>query len=194
MIISIITPTTADRRVFLDRLQLLIEAQTVQPIEWLVDSNPGTIGAKRNRLNAMAQGDVIIPMDDDDIYLPDYIETALNALQESGARLVYSSKFPIHNVRTGDVYLLESGISEATMCYYRQGFPGFAPLQMGEGRRVLSQVPHAPYYNPHFMATVHGGNTCGHKTLALLKRVPQNEVPLILDKFYTTLRQPDRVE
>jgi len=186
--ISITTPTTPDRQIFIDRLAVLIEAQTVQPLEWLIDINPGTIGAKRNRLNKLAKGDIIIPFDSDDIYLPQYIETAIAALRQSCKRLVYSHKFPIHSVRNNTVHILENGTSEATMCYYRDSVT-FPDTSYGEGAKVLSNTPHASYYNPHFMATVHGANTCGHKALALIKKADPEEAALILSTFYTTLEQ-----
>jgi glycosyltransferase involved in cell wall biosynthesis len=42
-----------------------------------------TIGAKRNALTSMASGDIIVAFDDDDVYAPSYLRTAVAWLQDS---------------------------------------------------------------------------------------------------------------
>lgn len=63
------------------------------------------IGAKRNRLNAEAKGDILVAMDDDDFYPPERVEHAVIALnrdrtyQLAGCSILYMYYFD-----TGDIY------------------------------------------------------------------------------------------
>jgi glycosyltransferase involved in cell wall biosynthesis len=186
MTVTIITPCTHDRAQFIERLAICIERQTVQPFEWLIDYEGGRIGEKRNRLNASAKGDIIIPMDSDDIYLPTYIERAVIALQMSGRQLVGLDTFPMHNVVTNEVHQFNNpmAVTEATHVYYRRGFPLFPNVRTGEGKAILKQVNYTSYNSNDFMATVHGGNTCSHEVLPLIKKLPEKQAALILSRFY----------
>jgi glycosyltransferase involved in cell wall biosynthesis len=67
-----------------------------------------TIGAKRNRLNALAQGDVIVCMDDDDYYPPDKISHAVHAMREAQAALSGSSQIYIWYSHIDKIYLTHS--------------------------------------------------------------------------------------
>lgn len=105
MKVSIITPTL-NREAALPRLYRVFAAQTHRDCELLVlDDSPQpslffsgladprvryvhsperlTVGAKRNRLAAMATGDVIMHFDDDDYYAPDYVATMLRHLGDA---------------------------------------------------------------------------------------------------------------
>ncbi len=63
------------------------------------------IGAKRNRLNAEAKGDILVAMDDDDFYPPERVEHAVIALnrdrkvQLAGCSILYMYYFD-----TGEIY------------------------------------------------------------------------------------------
>ena len=98
--VSVVTPTY-NRRKFIPMLITMYKAQTYPKdrMEWIIlddgQENVGdlfataakelpniryislpeklTIGAKRNRLNAEAKGDIIISMDDDDYYSPERV-------------------------------------------------------------------------------------------------------------------------
>lgn len=103
MKVSICTPTF-NRRPFLPQLIRAIEHQTypLHRIEWIVLDDgtdcvrdlieplpyaryeycpsPQPIGKKRNRLNALATGDIILYMDDDDYYPPTRVQHAVEQL------------------------------------------------------------------------------------------------------------------
>lgn len=103
--VSIITPT--GRREALLRLQYrYLLRQTVQDFEWrILDDGPApsdfftalkddrvryeyttqriSIGAKRNRLVAAAVSELIVQFDDDDFYVPAYLETMITRLKNA---------------------------------------------------------------------------------------------------------------
>jgi glycosyltransferase involved in cell wall biosynthesis len=55
-----------------------------------------SIGAKRNKLNDMSQGDIIVAMDDDDFYPPQRVEQAVKALHtKPGYQIAGSSEMHI---------------------------------------------------------------------------------------------------
>jgi len=191
-LVTVITPTTYDRSEFNDRIASMIQNQDYAgEIEHIFDYGNGTIGAKRNAMVKQASGEIIIHADSDDIYLPTYFTNAVATLQQSKCRLIGLHKFPMHNVRTNDVHIFDNPgyIAEATFCYYKEGFPGFHDISINEGLPVMKQLKYASYSSTDFMATVHGGNTCGHKTLPLIKKLPPDEAGAVLNHFYTTLPQ-----
>ena len=105
--VSVITPTF-NRRRFIPSLIACYKHQTYPKhrMEWIVlddGSDPvadlfkdidvpnfryisldekKTIGAKRNRLNDEAKGDIIIAMDDDDYYPPERVSSVVNAFKK----------------------------------------------------------------------------------------------------------------
>ena len=117
--ISIITPTK-NRAVFLPQIAACVLAQGVD-WEWLIldDSDapsrflqdlstndariqyffsetPLTIGEKRNRLIAVATGEVIAHFDDDDFYAPQYLSNMVSLLQQEQADMIKLSGFYLY--------------------------------------------------------------------------------------------------
>lgn len=120
--VSLITPTF-NRQGFLPLLQKCFEAQSYPDLEWLIldDSEQPdpvlshttakniryvhvpdrlSIGAKRNRLIEMAQGEMIAHFDDDDYYGPNYIQTAVKALEDTSADLALLDAFMVGHPET----------------------------------------------------------------------------------------------
>lgn len=63
------------------------------------------IGAKRNRLNAEAKGDILVAMDDDDFYPPERVEHAVVALnRDRKIQLAGSSILFMYYFDTGEIY------------------------------------------------------------------------------------------
>lgn len=106
--VSIVTPTY-NRRRFIPSLIAMVRGQTYPKhrMEWIVlddgsdsvadlfaavkdipnlryirSEEKQTIGAKRNRLNEEAQGEIIVAMDDDDYYFPVRVEAAVQAFKK----------------------------------------------------------------------------------------------------------------
>lgn len=105
MLVSIVTPTY-NREEFLPRLYRCVAAQTHSELELLVcDDSPepsaflqrhtdprlryvhlptrASVGNKRDLLNEMARGEVIVHFDDDDYYAPNYLSHVLEQLQNA---------------------------------------------------------------------------------------------------------------
>ena len=124
--VSVITPTY-NRRAFLPALLHIYQSQTFpkEKMEWIIlddgrdkvedifkeTSIPNLryerrdekmrIGAKRNELNRLARGSIIIAMDDDDYYPPDRIQTVVAAFQKNPTiQLAGSSIMHLYHMNT----------------------------------------------------------------------------------------------
>ena len=104
-----------------------------------------TIGEKRNKLVKLSNHKVCINMDDDDIYLPQYIEYSVNLLRENNYGLVGSAQmlfvYPHYDWKmTGIQCEAKRQIHEATMCFTRKYFNsmgGFVKKGTGEGAKMI---------------------------------------------------------
>jgi glycosyltransferase involved in cell wall biosynthesis len=85
MLLSILIPTLACRKHFLDRLLGELEPQLAgrNAVEVLIDSDSGEsrTGTKRNRLVHRASGEYVCGIDDDDRVSADYIARTVDALK-----------------------------------------------------------------------------------------------------------------
>lgn len=201
-LVTVITPTTPDRKEFTDRAisQFLAQTYTNKEmilistdawrimsdggIELISNVTPTSIGAKRNFGNDFANGSILLSMDSDDIYLPDYMLYAVNTMKECNNGILGAHRFPMYNTKTGDVHMFSNPgyAAEATLCYKKDTLV-FPHVNAGEGTIALKNKQYSTYHNPFFMCIVHGGNTCSHKALPLIKKLPHNEAALILQSF-----------
>jgi glycosyltransferase involved in cell wall biosynthesis len=120
-LVSIITPTF-NRDAFLAQGLRWVREQTYPHIEWLIlDDSPEptrslaalddrrvryehiarrlSIGEKRNRLVAAAQGEFIAHFDDDDYYAPRFVETMVTNLESNQADFVNLCSWYLFDVR-----------------------------------------------------------------------------------------------
>lgn len=83
MTLSILIPTTHDRRVMTDKLIAELNRQAAGQVSILTayDNGEYTVGKKRQMLLEAAQTDYICYFDSDDWPSPDYIESIMAALQ-----------------------------------------------------------------------------------------------------------------
>lgn len=90
MSVSIVTPAIPSRLEMLSEAIATVHAQTVPPIEHLIAIDYERIGviANTNRLVEMARGDWVVPLADDDLLHPNFLEALLSA--SDGADVVYS--------------------------------------------------------------------------------------------------------
>jgi glycosyltransferase involved in cell wall biosynthesis len=131
--VSVLTPTY-NRRLFLPAIVECYLAQTYPKdrMEWLIYDDgedsvqdffeshikpkvPNAryirsetklkIGAKRNRLNAEAKGDILVAMDDDDYYPPERVQHAVIALnRDRKIQLAGCSTLYMYYFDTGEIY------------------------------------------------------------------------------------------
>ena len=104
-----------------------------------------SIGEKRNKLVKLAQYKICINMDDDDIYMPQYINYSVSVLRENKCGLVGSPEmifvYPHYDFRmTGIQCEAKRQIHEATMCFTKKHFNsmgGFVKTGEGEGSKMI---------------------------------------------------------
>lgn len=154
-----------------------------------------TIGYKRNSGCSYAKGEIIIHMDDDDIYAPDYITCSVNTLINTKADLVGLNKFYFYNQANSRAYEYhyqggQKAISGATMCYWRSLWDRnkFPDISQGEDAVFCSTVLKIAYgdYQDSFIAIRHGANTSpvnfNGKEFSEIPTLPQQITNLLLTK------------
>lgn len=132
--VSVVTPTY-NRRMFIPTLIELYRAQSYskEKMEWIIiddgresvedlfqeaaKSLPNIryvrkdekmrLGAKRNELNRLAKGQIIIAMDDDDYYPPDRVQSVVNAFKRNPKiELAGSSEMNLFYLDTKKIYTI----------------------------------------------------------------------------------------
>lgn len=166
VLVTVITPTTLDREQFNESIIQQFNAQDYPNKEHLFSTSDLTIGDKRNMLCSLAKGRIIIHMDSDDIYAPDWITKSVNALINSGAQLTGLSTAKFTDGTNNWQYIYKSPqpyILGATMCYYKSMWEQnkFKDINVGEDAMFCANagliLPHD--YIDGFTATIHPGNT-----------------------------------
>lgn len=164
-LVSIITPTTENRAGFHDRLISIVAEQDYPRIEHLLDYDGGNIGQKRNRLCEKAKGDIIIHIDDDDIYASDWVTKSVFALLSNPCDITGLAAANFRDIR-GEVwqytYPTNTGLHGATMCYKRSFWEQhpFLSMQVGEDSQFTRGCNiFAHDYVDGFTATIHANNT-----------------------------------
>lgn len=134
MLVSAVMPTTPSRRAFQERAVACFLAQTYEDAELVIlDEGPDegrhgrdiirhfyvapgmSTGAKRNAVNELARGEVLVHWDDDDWSHPERIERQVRLLEETGQQMV------------GYHDLLYYRPADRTLwCYYFQGDKPYA--------------------------------------------------------------------
>ena len=67
-------------------------------IQYIHDKQKSMLWEKRNKLNELSTGDIIVCMDDDDIYFPDRVSHAVSTLENSRSLLAGCSSLYIHDL------------------------------------------------------------------------------------------------
>lgn len=87
MILSLLIPTIDERREMFENIYAILKMQILNNpnknhIEILIDNSKKTIGEKRNNLLAMAKGEYVAFVDDDDEVSNEYIESLMTAIKQ----------------------------------------------------------------------------------------------------------------
>ncbi len=171
-LVSIITPTTKDREQYMDNLQSIVAAQDYPCKEHIIcDIEDKSIGEKRNLCCRAANGAIILHMDSDDYYSPDWVSKSVMALLSSDADVVGLSVADFYNVDTKETwrysYPEHSNLHGATLCYYKEVAikNPFPKISEGEDSAFTrGKKLHSHGYIGGFTATTHGGNTSKRNT------------------------------
>jgi len=193
--VSVIIPSTLDRYGMNMRIADIYDNQDYKNKQIILFTGDGSIGAKRNGLCNLATGDIILHMDSDDLYQPDWITRSVEALISSDANITGLSSCYFHDTTRNNVheYIAPQGqlyLVGATLCYWRRQWEKkpFKDIQMGEDTDFITNSGrlYAHDYKSGFMATIHGNNTCSHLALPAMKRLHQYDAAQIINSFYAS--------
>lgn len=103
MKLSILIPTVIGREKQFDKLLSVLTPQLSDETELihLKDNKEITIGAKRNKLYAMASGEYSVQIDDDDSVPADYVNQVLHAIRLSPDCVGYMEQINNNGVKSG---------------------------------------------------------------------------------------------
>lgn len=81
-----------------DKVRDLFEeaGKTIPNIRYYAFDEKMTIGAKRNRLNALASGEILVAMDDDDYYPPERVAHVVNRFRASDPKIELAGSSEIY--------------------------------------------------------------------------------------------------
>jgi cellulose synthase/poly-beta-1,6-N-acetylglucosamine synthase-like glycosyltransferase len=174
-LVSILIPSTSDRKEFNDRILKMMRAQDYDNKEIVFDYGPGKIGEKRNRLAWSAKGDIILQADSDDYYRSDWVSKNVEMLIGGSYDVVGMDHIIFCSEFLGRMWKYDPKdnvwISGATLCYWKkvwEEYP-FRERQIGEDTTWMQNMPdkfkvHLHDYIEGFMASIHKGNTMGKNT------------------------------
>jgi glycosyltransferase involved in cell wall biosynthesis len=92
-----------------DKIEDIIMAHKTKlpTVRYIYESEKQTIGAKRNRLNKEAKGEIIVAMDDDDFYFPERVYAVVTAFkQKPTLQLAGSSEIYMYYSDNKQIYKL----------------------------------------------------------------------------------------
>ena len=140
-----------------------------------MDDSDLTIGAKRNILCERAKGELIVNMDDDDYYAPDYLQKCVDAINSgadtTGLRSAYfadtaNQKFWQYEYKGKQPYVIGSGMMYKKSIWERNKFKD---INVGEDMHFLAVagriIPHGSINS--FYARIHGNNTASHNAVKM---------------------------
>jgi glycosyltransferase involved in cell wall biosynthesis len=173
MRVSCIMPTTEKRKAFHPLAIEYFHRQDYQDKELIMFDGEGTIGAKRNACCKMATGDIILHLDDDDWYAPDWISKAVACLINNDAAIVGLNNAYFY--RPTDQRLWQyrypdnwrKWVAGATMCYRKDFWQQhrFENIQVGEDNNfVLNTNSRIAFidYPEGFVSILHNNTSPKH--------------------------------
>lgn len=129
-----------------------------------------TIGTKRNKACEKAAGTIIVHIDDDDWYAPNWVSYQVDALLRSEADVCGLNKVKYHSLITDNTYCLnkdtngkKNWLAGATLAYFKTFWQKhqFKDVQIGEDDLFIKNshaTIFAHNYYDGFIATVHSSN------------------------------------
>lgn len=189
MKVGVITPTTSDRERFNERIQKIFDSQDYQDKQHIMILGGGAIGAKRNKAIECSSADIIIHMDSDDIYAPDYISRCVEQLKTCDTTGVSSAYFTngvrswLYEYKGSQRYVLGSG-----MAYHRRVWEKnkFKDTSKGEDTIFCANagIIKPLNYLEGFIAQIHNSNTESQKVIHLMKPVElPKPLQLLMESF-----------
>ncbi len=159
----------------MERLTDMVNAQDYfGTIQWVKNPHLGTIGMKLNHCIEDAAGTVIIRMDSDDQYAPDWVSKSVKALVGNNGNCTGLSKAYFQHGNDWYLYQQQENtqpyVCGATMCFYRSLWEvnRFRDTNHGEDLHFQTNAIVRPHnYIDGFTAILHGNNTSSHNTIGM---------------------------
>lgn len=179
-IVTVCCPLSPARKSELDNVREQFEKQTYKRASLIISADENNIGTKRNLMVQKAKGEIIVHMDSDDLYAPDWIERSVDWLRSHPEVMITGLSRAYFNNgterRLWEYPGSKAHICEATMVYWRKIWGKrkiFGNTSHGEGAQFLTGqgkiLPHN--YIDGFEAQLHGGNTSSHLSWSRMKIV-----------------------
>ena len=168
--VTVVTLTIPGREGFLYRAKQQFKAQDYPNKELVIVDCAGNTGFKRNVGCEAAQGEIIVHMDDDDWYSPDWVSKSVAALTSSGADLVGLRSMYFYDLRAKKHFIYDPPTNwntilyGATQCYWRKTWQAirFEHRERGEDSEFSHRCRKFCHdYREGFVAIRHDGNTGG---------------------------------
>ena len=110
-----------------DKVKDLFDASGLTNIRYYSEDSKQNIGVKRNRLNELAKGEIVVCMDDDDFYPPERVSHAVSKLtSQKGALIAGSSELFMYYTDNKKIYKIgpygQWHATNGTMAYYKRYF------------------------------------------------------------------------
>jgi len=110
-----------------DKVKDLFDASGLTNIRYYSEDLKQNIGVKRNRLNELANGEIIVCMDDDDYYSPERVSHAVHKLtSQKEALIAGSSELFMYYTDDKKIYRIgpyhQNHATNGTMAYYKKYF------------------------------------------------------------------------
>lgn len=171
-LVSVITPTTHDRAAFNERMLKVFAAQDYPNKEHLVSYEDVTLGQKMNKLCAAASGEIILNIDSDDTFAPDWITKSVDALLQSKADIVGLKKAYFYDYGNDFTYAYTyppdtKNIHGGTMCHTKEYWRRnpYISLMVGYDHIFCNKANTFDIgYSDGFIATIHKGNVSPKNT------------------------------
>lgn len=151
-----------------DKLEPLL--QQGQNIKYVILGKHTLVGKKRNIGCELAGGEIIIMMDDDDVYFSDSIISKVLTLVTHDKQILFSRPLAIHDVKNASSYILENfnDVAEASLAFTKSYWKDVRrfddTVKNGEGRMIIagneSLAIELPFYF-NFICIQHSTNLTG---------------------------------
>lgn len=183
--VTCICPLAPNRKDEIDNVKYIFNSQTYRKSDLLICPDDNTIGAKRNKLVRMAKGEIIVHLDSDDAYKPDWLAFNVDFLL-SNPTISITGLSSAYFRKGSERYLWEYKgsqryVCEATMAYWKKIHGGtkifeersIAECRKGEGERFLMGngriLQHT--YIDGFEAQITGNNHVSHISLRQFTKI-----------------------
>jgi glycosyltransferase involved in cell wall biosynthesis len=177
-----------------DKVSDLFESIGLDNIRYYREEKKLTIGAKRNRLNQLAAGDILVCMDDDDYYPPQRISHVVDTLEANPSFQICGSS-ELYLYFTDDKSIFKIGpygvghATNGTLAYrrvYLEGHTHDETVKSGEESSFLNNFTEPMVQlEPHKVVLLisHSENTFDKRQLRLKETPVFKQTPFSLRQF-----------